>query len=201
MANAGIDDILDFWFGPLDTDGCADSEHMARWWKKDPNLDEEIRRRFGALHRAIGAGQLDSWLDDPRGRLAQIVVLDQFSRNMHRDTPAMFGGDARALELALEGLARGADRPLPRDLRAFMYMPLMHCEELAHQERAVALFAALRDSAPSPVRERAASAARYAEMHRDIVRRFGRFPHRNAILGRESSAEETAFLQEPGSRF
>jgi uncharacterized protein (DUF924 family) len=201
MAQAGIDDILDFWFGRLDADGCADSEHMARWWKKDAALDEEIRHRFGEVHRAIRSRELDSWLDDPRGRLAQIVVLDQFSRNMHRDTPAMFAGDARALELALEGMEAGRDRELPRDQRVFMYMPLMHCEDLAHQERAVALFAALRDTAPPAVRERAASAARYAEMHRDIVARFGRFPHRNGILGRGSSPEETAFLQEPGSRF
>jgi uncharacterized protein (DUF924 family) len=201
MALAGIDDILDFWFGPLDEHGSADSEHMARWWKKDPAFDDEIRRRFGDLSRAIDSRRLDSWLDDPRGRLAQIVVLDQFSRNMHRDTPAMFAGDPRALELALEGIARGHDRELSLDQRIFMYTPLVHSEELAHQERAVVLLAALRDSAPPSARERVAEVARYAEMHRDIVRRFGRFPHRNAILGRESSAEEIAFLQEPGSRF
>jgi uncharacterized protein (DUF924 family) len=201
MAHAGIDEILDFWFGPLDADGCADSEHMARWWKKDPAFDDEIRRRFGEVHRAMCSRQLDSWLDDPRGRLAHIVVLDQFSRNMHRDTPAMFAGDARALEIALDAIARGDDRELPYDQRAFMYMPLMHCEDLAHQERGVALFAALCDEAPPPARERAAAAVRYAEKHRDIVARFGRFPHRNAILGRESSPEETAFLQQPGSRF
>src|SRR5688500_17464971 len=103
MAEGRIDDVLDFWFGPLDADGCADSEHSARWWKKDPGMDEEIRRRFGELHRAIRAGELDDWLADPRGRLAQVIVLDQFSRNMFRGTPASFASDPRALQLALEG--------------------------------------------------------------------------------------------------
>ncbi len=201
MSDARIDEILEFWFGPLDEVGCADSRHAARWWKKDAAFDDEIRRRFGELHRAIASRELDDWLADPRGRLAQIVALDQFSRNMHRDTPAMFAFDARALELALEGIARGDDRELPRDLRSFMYMPLIHSEELANQERAVALFAALHDSAPPAVRDRYAAAARYAEMHRDIVARFGRFPHRNAALGRDTSAEEAAFLEQPGSRF
>lgn len=201
MADAGIDDILDFWFGALDEHGCADREHAERWWRRDPAFDEQIRRRFGEAHRAIGAGELEGWRADPRGRLAQIIVLDQFSRNMYRDTPAMYAGDPLALAVALEGLDRGDDRALPRDPRGFMYMPLIHSEELAMQERAVALFGELRDSAPAAVRERAAAAARYAEMHRDIVRRFGRFPHRNAILGRASSQEEIAFLQQPGSGF
>lgn len=201
MADSRIDDVLDFWFGPLDADGCADSEHSARWWKKDPGMDEEIRRRFGELHRAIRAGELDDWLADPRGRLAQVIVLDQFSRNMFRGTPASFASDPRALQLALEGLDRGDDRALPRDQRFFLYMPLMHSEELAMQDRMVALFEALLAEAPPALREKTAGFVKYAEMHRDIIRRFGRFPHRNAILDRASTREEVAFLEQPGSSF
>jgi len=201
VAHAGIDDVLDFWFGPLDEHGYADSEHAARWWKKDPAFDQEVRRRFGELHRAIGSRQHDDWLAGPRGRLAQVVALDQFSRNMHRDTAAMFASDPRALELALDGIARGEDRLLPCDQRAFMYLPLVHSEELAHQQRAVALLGELRDAAPPSARDRIAAFARAAEMHRDIVARFGRFPHRNALLGRASTADEEAFLAQPGSRF
>ena len=201
MADSRIDDVLDFWFGPLDADGCADSEHSARWWKKDPDMDEEIRRRFGELHGAIRAGELDDWLADPRGRLAQVIVLDQFSLKMFRGTPASFASDPRALQLALEGLDRGDDRALPRDQRFFLYMPLMHSEELAMQDRMVGLFEALLAEAPPALREKTAGFVKYAGMHRDIIRRFGRFPHRNAILDRASTPEEVAFLEQPGSGF
>ena len=201
MADSRIDDVLGFWFGSLDADGCADSEHSARWWKKDTAVDEEISRRFGDLHRAIRAGELDDWLAEPRGRLAQVIVLDQFSRNMFRGKPASFASDERALEIALEGLDRGDDRGLPRDQRFFLYMPLMHSEKLAMQDRMVALFEALLAEAPPALREKTAGFVKYAGMHRDIIRRFGRFPHRNAILDRTSSPEEVAFLEQPGSSF
>jgi uncharacterized protein (DUF924 family) len=201
MPDSAIDAILDFWFGSLDQDGCADSEHSARWWKKDAAFDEEIGRRFGEVYRSIRAGELDDWLKDPRGRLAQVIALDQFSRNTFRGTPEAFAGDARAREIAVDALDRGDDRALPRDQRFFLYMPLMHSEDLALQDRTIALFTALRDSAPPALREKSAGYLKYAEMHRDIVRRFGRFPHRNAILGRPSSPEELAFLEQPGSSF
>ena len=201
MSSVAIDDILDFWFGPLDENGCADSTHAGRWWKKDAEFDEEIRRRFAGVHQAIRARELDDWLADPRGRLAQIIVLDQFSRNLNRGKPAAFASDARALELALEGLDRGVDRELPRDQRSFFYMPLVHSEKLAMQDRAVALFTELRDSAPAERRERNSEHLKFAEMHRDIIKRFGRFPHRNAIIGRTCTGAEVAFLEEPGSGF
>jgi uncharacterized protein (DUF924 family) len=201
MADVGIDDIIRFWFGPLDGHGCADAVHSARWWKKDPAFDEEIRRRFTEVHRAVRARELDDWLGSARGRLAQIIVLDQFSRNMFRDSPAAYSCDPRALQLTLDGLDRGDDGALPRDMRAFFYMPLQHAEDLAMQESAVALFTELRDHAPPALREKYAYYLSYAEKHRDIVARFGRFPHRNAILGRPSSDEELAFLEQPGSSF
>jgi uncharacterized protein (DUF924 family) len=201
MSAGGIDDILDFWFGALDADGRADSEHRTRWWKKDPAFDDEIARRFGDVHRAVRARELDGWLADPRGRLAQIVVLDQFSRNMHRGTPGMFASDGHALQLALDGLDRGDDRALPVDPRCFTYMPLVHSEDLAVQDRAIALFTELAEVAAPAARADVDTYLRFAAMHRDIVRRFGRFPHRNAILGRISTPEEIAFLQQPGSSF
>ena len=201
MSGTGIEDIIDFWFGPLDEHGQAGGERAARWWKKDLAFDDRIRARFEPVHRAIGARELDDWLTDPRGRVAQIVVLDQFSRNMYRGTPAMFASDPRAFQLVQEGLDRGDDRALPHDPRAFSYMPLVHAEDLAAQDRAVALFTELRDSTPPDRRERAVAMVKYAGMHRDIVRRFGRFPHRNAILQRPSTPEEIAFLEQPGSGF
>ena len=201
MADSRIDEVLGFWFGPLDADGCADSEHSARWWKKDAGMDEEITRRFGELHRAVRARELDDWLAEPSGRLAQVIVLDQFSRNMFRGKPASFASDPRALEVALDALDRGDHRTLPRDQRFFLYMPLMHIEDLAMQERMVALFEDLLAEAPPALREKTAGFVKYAEMHRDIIRRFGRFPHRNAILDRTSSPEEVTFLEQPGSSF
>ena len=174
------DDVLEFWFG----------QPPERWFRKDPVFDQEIRDRFGRVHDELALGEHDDWLATPRGRLAAVIVLDQFSRNMFRDTAGMFASDPRALEIALEGIARGDDRTLPEAQRSFLYMPLMHAEDREIQERSVALFGAL-----------GGDGAKYAEMHRDIVQRFGRFPHRNAILGRTSTPEEVEFLTQPGSSF
>lgn len=175
-----IDEVLAFWF--------ADP---TRWWKKDPAFDAEVQGRFLALHDAIMRGEREDWLATPRGALAYVVVLDQFSRNMFRGTGRMFASDARALAAARRALARGDDRALAADERIFLYMPFMHSEDIADQDRCVALFTA------SPSEEQ----LRYAEMHRDIIRRFGRFPHRNALLGRASTPEEEEFLKQPGSSF
>ena len=193
--------VLDFWFGSFDAAGLADAAHQARWWKKDPAFDAELRQRFGAEVLAAAAGKRDLWLVTPRGRLAVVILLDQCSRNIFRDTPAMFAQDARALAIACDGLERGDDRDLQTDERAFLYLPLMHSESLADQERCVILFAALRDRLSGPARERLAGNARFAVAHRDIIARFGRFPHRNSILGRPSTPEELQFLTEPGSSF
>jgi uncharacterized protein (DUF924 family) len=196
------DSILRFWFGVLDDRGVAGPEAMARWWKKDDAFDREIRERFAAVHAAVLAGQRDRWLGAARARLAYVIVLDQLSRNMFRDTPAAFAADDRALDAALGGIARGLERRCALSERTFYYLPLMHCEDLAVQDRCVALFTAFRDE------QRDAELAKmigghvdFAIRHRDIVARFGRFPHRNAILGRTSTEDETAFLAQPGSSF
>jgi uncharacterized protein (DUF924 family) len=174
-----IDDVLTFWF--------ADSD---RWWKKDPAFDADVGERFLALHNAIERGEREDWIERPRGVLAYVIVLDQFSRNMFRNSARMFESDTRALAAARRALDRGIDRSLSRDERAFLYMPFMHSEDIVDQDRSVELFAS---ALPEWLR--------YAEKHRDVIRRFGRFPHRNALLGRQSTSEELDFLKQPGSSF
>jgi uncharacterized protein (DUF924 family) len=195
------EDVLDFWFGALDANGCADAAHVERWWSKDPALDLEIRARFAPVQAAALSGGLASWRDTARGTLAYIVVLDQFSRNMFRGTAAMFGGDGLALDAALSGIERGMDRTLRLDERSTFYMPLMHSEELAQQERCVQLYRAFAAEVSGSAHANLQSRVGYAERHRDIVRRFGRFPHRNALLGRTSTPAESEFLKGPGSSF
>lgn len=195
------EDVLSFWFGELDAEGLADEAHAKRWFTKSAAFDRELEQRFGALHGAIAGKQREHWLDSPRPCLAYVIVLDQFSRNMFRDTSRMFAYDSQALAAAGHALARGWDREMRCDERCFLYMPFMHSERLEDQERSVSLFRALRDELGGKARERVQGSLAYAEAHRDIVRRFGRFPHRNALLGRESSAEELAFLEQPGSSF
>ena len=145
-------------------------------------------------------GGLSDWESDPHHRLALVLLLDQFTRNIHRGRPQAFAGDARAQALVTEALTQGLDARLPVVGRLFMYMPLMHAEDLALQEECVARFTMLQQQAPAPLRDTLAGNLRYAILHRDIVARFGRFPHRNAALGRPSTAEETAFLVD-GPRF
>ena len=201
MAQDEAEEVLQFWFGELGADGLCDDAHRARWWRKDAAFDQLIGDRFAGLHEAVSAGQRDEWLATAQGRLAYILVLDQFSRNMFRGSARTHAGDARAVEVAQEGVERGMDRELAHDQRTFLYMPFMHCEALEAQDRCVELFSAWRDEISGPLREKVASLLPYAEQHRDIVRRFGRFPHRNALLGRESTPEELEFLERPGSSF
>lgn len=193
--------VLDFWLGPLDQHGLASPEHVTRWWRKSATLDEEIATAFGATHAAIMNGQRQAWLEQPRSRVAYVIVLDQFSRNMFRDTPGMFASDTRALIASEDGIQRRHDEALRTHERLFLYMPFMHSEDLATQERGVALFAAWCGQLHGPARNAVAGNVDFAERHRDIVARFGRFPHRNAVLGRTATPEELEFLQQPGSSF
>ncbi|MCB8839285.1 DUF924 family protein [Aurantimonas sp. VKM B-3413] len=159
-----------------------------RWFGKDEAFDETIRRRFGDVYERAARGELDSWQEEPTGILALILLLDQFPRNMFRGTPLAFATDAKALELAKTALARGDHMTVAEDINQFLVMPLMHCEDLAEQDECVAWMEKIGDEA------NVAS----AREHREILDRFGRFPHRNAILGRESSPEETEFLENGG---
>lgn len=195
------DDVLDYWFGTQVGDAATAAAQKKLWWSKDAAVDAEIRGRFGALVAAAAGGAHRNWADTPRGRLALILLFDQFPRNMYRDTPQAFAHDAQALQLALDGLAAGADSQLRPIERVFFYLPLEHAESAEMQERSVALFAALAAGVPAAERETFTGYADYAVRHRDIIRRFGRFPHRNRILGRASTPEETGFLKQPGSSF
>jgi len=196
-----IEAILEFWFGSPGTSGHAPPDYAARWWKKDPAFDEVIRERFQGLFEAVRSGEHDDWLTSARGRLATILVLDQFPRNMFRGTARMHESDARALDIALSGIDLAFDRALPGDLRAFFYMPLMHAESRAAQDACVRLLRDFAAELPGPEGERIRNNLKFAEQHRDIVVRFGRFPHRNAILGRRSSPEEQRYLDEGGLTF
>jgi uncharacterized protein (DUF924 family) len=194
-------DVLHFWFGDVDALGRSDVMHSRRWFMKDDAFDREIAARFGQTYADVRAGQREGWLDDPRGRVAYVIVLDQFARNMFRGTARAFEGDRQALAAAIEGVARHDDAALTVNERSFLYMPYMHSEEIGMQDRSVALFTELRDTAPSELRGSLVAAVQYAEKHREIIARYGRFPHRNAVLGRASTPEEQAFVAQPGSGF
>ncbi len=193
--------VLDFWFGATDDDGMSSDEVAARWFGKAPSFDNSIRERFGDEHAAVMRGERDGWLASARGRLAYLIVLDQMSRNMFRDTPRMFASDELALAAALRGIELGMDRALSGDLRAFYYLPLMHSERVDVQQQCVDLFDTFTRESEGRVRERMAHSLKFAVAHRDIVAKWGRFPHRNTILGRESTPEEKLFLEQPGSSF
>ncbi|HEY5801801.1 MAG TPA: DUF924 family protein [Burkholderiaceae bacterium] len=187
--------VLDFWFTP----GLDETPGTPRgvWFKKDERFDAVIRQRFGALiERALADGLREWDAQGASGTLARILVLDQFTRNTGRDTPRAFAGDAMALEAARKLVDNGLDRTMPSLQRWFAYMPFEHAEDIEMQDKAVALFEALAQDMPQ-----LAGALDYAIRHRDVIARFGRFPHRNEILGRTSTEEEIAFLKTPGSRF
>ena len=172
--------VLGFWFQ-------GDAERK-EWFRKDGSFDAEIRTRFMGLHEEAARGALDSWTDSPAECLALLILLDQFPRNLFRDSARAFATDARALEAARHAVASGYDRALSDIERMFVYLPFEHSENLADQERALELFAG------HPNRE-------WARRHWEIIKRFGRFPHRNVALGRQSTPAEIEFLKQPGSSF
>lgn len=189
-----IREVLAFWFG-----APGDPHHnktRQEWFRKDDAFDAEISSRFGTL---IGDGlerRLTPWAASADGALAQVLVLDQFTRNAFRETPRSFAGDAQALSVARALVADGRDRTLPGVRRMFVYLPFEHAEDLATQVQSLALFSQLALDEPEH-----ATLTTWAERHHAVIARFGRFPHRNAILGRPSTPEEEAFLREPGSSF
>lgn len=186
--------VLDFWFG---AEGSATHGQVrAEWFRKDASFDAQIAQTFGATVNRALAGELAHWDAHPAGCLARIVVLDQFTRNMLRDSARAFAGDALALVAAQGMVAQGLDAALRPEQRVFAYLPFEHAESLAMQDEAVRLFTALAHDAPQ-----LQSMLDYAHRHRDVIVRFRRFPHRNQSLGRESTPEEAEFLKEPGSRF
>ena len=198
-----IDSILTFWFGgdPKRSVGATAKAQERLWWGGGRDTDDLIRSRFGALHAHAVAGEFDGWTMTARGRLALILVLDQFSRTLHRGAAEAFAQDAKARALCAEGIEAGHDRQLQSLERVFFYLPLEHSENREDQARSVAAYTALAAAVPPSQRTLFDHYTKFAHDHRVIVDRFGRFPHRNAVLGRESTAEEIAFLQQPGSSF
>lgn len=182
--------VLDYWFGDVS------NEPRSLWFIKNVATDREIAERFGPLIDEALVGGLRNWDATPSGGLARILLLDQFTRNVFRDRERSFAGDALALDAARALCATGLDASLPPLRRAFVYMPFEHAEDLACQDEAVARFTRLAQQAPA-----LQGMLDYAHKHREVIARFGRFPHRNPILGRASSPEEALFLQQPGSRF
>jgi len=189
MANHRPDDVLEFWFGK----GADYGKRHKRWFEKNAALDAEVTTRFRDLHLRLGASE--EWLDPAHACLARILVLDQFPRHIYRGLPEAFASDALALAAARHAVDGRYDRDRLPVERLFMYLPFEHSERLEDQDRACALCEPLR------VFPETDDAHRYALAHRDVIRRFGRFPHRNAILGRESTPAEIEFLKQPGSSF
>lgn len=174
--------VLDFWFGELTP---------AQWFAKSDTLDQTVTSRFGQLLNAAATGECWYWREQPHGRLAEIIVLDQFSRNIFRDSPKAFAQDTMALVLAQEAVQQGLDAALTPTEKAFLYMPYMHSESPVIHEQAMVLFN----------QEGLENNYNFEVKHKEIIDRFGRYPHRNSLLGRESTTEELSFLQQPGSSF
>ena len=174
--------VLNFWFQEI---------NPAQWWQVDPDIDQLITERFGSTHHQAAHAELFEWRLDPRGRLAEIIVLDQFSRNIFRNHRRAFENDTMALALAQDAVLTGADKALTPDERTFLYLPYMHSESKMIHEVAVGLF---RQHTPE-------STYAFELRHKEIIDRFGRYPHRNNLLGRESTPEELEFLKQPGSSF
>ena len=174
--------VIDFWFHQIEP---------KLWWQKDADFDALIKQRFADVHRQANAGELFSWRSSAEGSLAEIIVLDQFSRNIYRDQAAAFASDSLALALAQTAIDKGFDQALAPQQRSFMYLPFMHSESRLIHQQAVKLYTALGN----------ANNLEFEYKHKAIIERFGRYPHRNAILGRFSTPEELAFLRQPGSSF
>lgn len=195
MISTTHEDILAFWIGEPDPGFDELDRRISLWFEAGPEVDAEIASRFGSILQEARRGGLDAWGTSAKARLALIVVLDQFSRNLYRGSREAFSSDAAALELCLEGIELGLDAALSIIERAFFYMPLQHAEDLAVQEKSVRLFETLEATCPDTIQPHMRRFLVSARSHRNIIARYGRFPHRNRVLGRECSDEESNFLK------
>lgn len=175
-----VQDILTFWF---------EQAGEEKWWVKDPDFDAQIRQRYQDAHTKAAAGQMDHWMESAEGALALILLLDQFPRNIYRGSAFAFATDEKALNLARQALEQGYDKALSVEQASFFYLPFMHSERLEDQEKCVELFEAISDQVPN---------LPFAIAHRDVIQKFGRFPHRNKVLSRRTTAEEQAYLDDGG---
>jgi len=193
--NAEAEQLLRFWFGEL-SDGFSDDEHRRRWFSAETEFDQTCRVKFASLAARATDGELEDWLAEPRPRLGYILLCDQIPRNIYRGQALAFASDGQALNAARTGVDECMDQQLDFDERSFFYLPFEHSENLTDQHTCVGLFNALRDDTPEGFRHLTGAYLHHAHQHRDIVKRFGRFPHRNALLGREPTPEELNFLQD-----
>jgi uncharacterized protein (DUF924 family) len=194
MSDPEIRRVLGFWFADNQQDTPTIDSRMERWFSANPALDTEIREQFGELVLRATRGTLNEWAHEAEGRLALILLLDQFRRNMHRGTAEAFSRDAAALKLCVEGAMDGAYKTLPPLQQAFFFMPLQHAESLKIQERSVRIYQGLAASVTGTLKATFATFAQFAELHHDIVAAYGRFPHRNRILGRANTPAEAEYL-------
>jgi uncharacterized protein (DUF924 family) len=195
------DIVRKYWFGSALDDAAVIAERAPLWWSKNPEVDNEIRQRFESYVIKAGSRELDHWASNPQDRLALILLTDQFPRSIYRDSRKAFAFDSQALSLSRDGIDAGFDLILRPLERVFFFLPLEHSESLEDQERSVSLFRKLADEAGPDQKPTFAEYFDFAVRHRDIINRFGRFPHRNEVLGRISTPEERSFLQQPGSTF
>lgn len=188
--------VLNFWFDDPTVAGSEYGQQRRVWFRKNPEFDQQVREQFLKTYEQARQGDYDDWVKTPKGALALTLLFDQFPRNMFRGTPRSFEADSEARSVAQAVISQGGDRTLLPVERMFLYLPFEHSENLAHQNQAVVLFEALVQAAPE-----LQSTVKYTYRHRDVIARFGRFPHRNAILGRTNTPAEVEFLKQPGSRF
>lgn len=201
MTAAEYEDVLHFWFDGCEQDAPHIDARMDRWFGTDARLDDEIGMRFGELVEQASTGNLDHWAEDPRGRLALIILIDQFRRNIHRGTAKAFSRDGQALKFCVDGIVNRAYKTLRPEEQVFFFMPLQHAESNKLQDKSVSIYRALVNNVSETQRETFLTTAQFAELHRDIVAQFGRFPHRNKVLGRENTADEESFLANEGVSF
>lgn len=195
-----IESILNFWFADIG-DGFEIGQQQALWYGGGEALDQDIREQFAPWLQSAKADLLKDWCNTPQGTLALVLLLDQFSRNIHRGDGEAFAGDAQALAIVKEGVENGVDLQLTWVQRSFFYMPFEHSEQLSDQNQAVELFEQLLLQAPNSGEKYLQSSLRFAIHHREIIQQFGRFPHRNESLQRESTVQELAYLNSGGARF
>lgn len=196
-----INPVLSFWFGTETDQKDIIRQQSGLWWGKDAKADLDIKERFGQLYQLAINDELGDWLNSIKGQLALIIVLDQFSRVINRDSPDAFSQDSKALKIALEGIGKNYDSSLHFIERVFYYMPLEHSENLDNQSQCVALFQKLLFEVPEDLKDGFEGYLQFAEKHKEVIERFRRFPHRNKVLNRLSSANELEFLIQPGSSF
>ncbi|TKB49328.1 DUF924 domain-containing protein [Ferrimonas sediminicola] len=198
--NPEVEQVLFFWFGELEL-GLPKEPKGKLWFGAGEVIDQEIRTHFGELHQRALAGELDGWAEDPRGRLALIILLDQFSRNLYRARAEAFAGDQRAVVLCKQGIARGMDRALSLSEKQFFYMPLQHSESLEDQRLGVQMLTSMLQGLNGRALTEAQGTLKFQQLHLEIIERFGRFPHRNLVLGRQNSAAEALYLADGAPRF